>query len=227
MEQEKQLRPPYATSGVADKVLDLFVRMSPKKIDIKFIVENNIATPSNAFRAIDLLRWLGIIDKTGNVKEDLAKKLRLVGDEKNQFLADLIKSSYRELIERVDLSKAKKDDVINFFVHNYNTGNSQAIYSAALFLHLCHKFKIPVSDDLKKKTHTSGVETKKRDKRISDKLRDKISKSEDKFENRSRGSNKYKVSISGENANYDFLINSLSDMEDMETIFAIIKKKLS
>lgn len=55
IKKEMKLKPPYATSGQAEGILNLFKRMIPKKIDSKFVSDSKIATPTNAFRTVDLL----------------------------------------------------------------------------------------------------------------------------------------------------------------------------
>ena len=87
---KKQLRPPYASSGQADAILDLFKRISPKKIDSKFVTENSIATSTNAFTVADTVKWLGITDEDGNVIENTASKIKLVGQERDKFINNLI-----------------------------------------------------------------------------------------------------------------------------------------
>ena len=160
MVEKKQLRPPYASSGIADAILDLFRRIVPRKIDNKFIVENDIATQNNAFTATDLVKWLGITDDDGNVNDEVMSKLKLVGDAREKFIKGLVESSYAELMKEVNLKEAKKEDVVNYFVRNYKFGQAQAKYAAALFLHLCFRYQISVSDELTKKTHTGAGKPK-------------------------------------------------------------------
>mgnify|MGYP001559938307 FL=1 len=205
----------------------MFRRIVPKKIDTKFIVENNIATQNNAFTATDLVKWLGITDNDGNVKEEVMSKLRLVGEEREKYIRGLVESSYKDLFSKVHVSEAKKDDVVNYFVHNHKFGTAQAKYAAALFLHLCHKYNIVVSEELKKKTHTGSSEIKNREKKNSLKKSKKEEGNQENNSNKDIGDNKYIVSIYGENTSFKFPINNVSDFEDMEAILKIIKKKLS
>src|SRR3989338_1598586 len=97
MEEKTKSKPPYPSTGQADEILDIFRRVSPKKID----AENN-------------------------VKEEIASKLRLVGDERDKFIAELIKSAYKEILDGVNLQQARREDLINFFIHNYNYGVAPA-----------------------------------------------------------------------------------------------------
>ena len=147
--EEISLRPPYASSGQADGAIDIFRRIAPKKIDKKFVVDNNLATTTNSFRIIDLYRWFGIIDNEGNIIPEVTNKLRLIGDEKSKFMVDSIKKAYRLLFDTISVENAKKEDVINFFVSNYNFSQLQAKFATTLFLYFCQKYNIPVSEELK------------------------------------------------------------------------------
>lgn len=153
---EKKLRPPYPSTGQADEILDIFRRVSPKVIDSKFVSENKIATAPNASSVVNLVRWLGITDEENKVLENVASKLRLMGDERTKFVADLIKKAYKDILDGVNLQQAKREDLVNFFIHNYNYGIAPAKGAAILLLHLCEKYGIPISEELKKKTHNSS-----------------------------------------------------------------------
>lgn len=161
MNENKVLRPPYASSGMADQLLDIFQRIAPKKIDVKYITQNHITTAPNASKAMDFVKWMRIIDVDGSVKEEVSNKLRLVGEEREKYIKELIVKSYKALFDSLNLEQAKKDDIINYFVNTHSFGRAQAQAAAALFLHLCHRAKIPVSDELKKKTHTGSTISKK------------------------------------------------------------------
>jgi hypothetical protein len=228
MEIKSKLRPPYASSGIADATLDLFRRISPKKIDTKFIVENQITTQNNAFTATDLVKWLGITDEEGNVIEEVGNKLRLVGEERDKFIRSLIEKAYNDLFEHVNVAEAKRNDVVNYFIHYHNFGAAQARYAAALFAHLCYRYGIPVSEDLRKKSYSQSGEggTKKKKQEPLKRQRKKETKTEHS-ETEDLGTNKYIVLIKGENTNFKLPINNLQDYTDLESVLNIIKKKLS
>ena len=62
--------PPYPSTGQAEEVLNLFRRINPKKIDSKFIVENNITTAPNASTVVNFAKWMKIIGEDGSVNLD-------------------------------------------------------------------------------------------------------------------------------------------------------------
>ncbi len=173
MEQQK-LKPPYATSGVADELLRLFQRINPSKIDTKFIVENDISTSNNAFAGVDFLKWLKIIDKEGHVDKEMANKLRLIGEDKENFVRNLITEAYANLFENINVEQAKREDIINYFVREHGLGTGAAKVATALFLHLCQKYTIPIEEKLKKKTHTGTKKHLKKDKKEIDSSKKKL-----------------------------------------------------
>ncbi|MFH1325711.1 MAG: hypothetical protein ABIH49_03015 [archaeon] len=172
----RELRPPYAGSGQADAALELFKRQVPKKIDKKFVIANNLATPTNAFRIIDFYKWLGITDADDNVREDVAKKLRLTGDEREKYIRELVEEAYQILIESVSLENARKEDIVNAFITNYDFTHIQAKFAAALFIHLCQKYSIQISDELKKKNYVPSDKEKRRKIIPRKKIKDTSSK---------------------------------------------------
>jgi len=159
------LKPPYPSTGQADAILDILRRTSPKKVDSKFIAENKIATAANAASVVNFVKFLGIADSDSVVKEEIANKLRLVGDERERFIGGLIKDSYKEILEGVNLQLATRDDLTNFFIHNYRYGPSPAKRASILLLHLCEKYGIPVSEDLKKKNYVINPLIKKTERK--------------------------------------------------------------
>lgn len=161
MENKEITRPPYPSTGQADAILDIFRRISPKKIDSKFVVENGITTAPNASSVVNFLKYLGIIDFENNVIDEVANKLRLIGEERNKYVAELIKKAYKDIFEGVNLQQARREDLVNFFINTYNYGTAPAKTASLLFLHLCEEFNIAISDELKKKTHMSGSGTNK------------------------------------------------------------------
>jgi len=171
MKQEKKLRPPYASPGQVRMLLDLLGRTSPKKINSGFVVDSKITTAPNAFKVIDMAKWLEIIDKDNNINLDISNKLKLVGEEKRNFMNGLIQKSYNDLLEEVDMNVAKKEDIVNFFIRTYNFGGSQAKSASALFLSLSQEYGLTLSDELKKKNYmSSGKREVKRKKKTPSKI---------------------------------------------------------
>ena len=210
---EKNLKPPYASSGQIDQLIDLLRRMTPKKIDSKFIVNNNIATATNAFRIGDFVRWVGISNQNGTINDEVMGKLKLVGEERDKYLVELIKKAYKDLFEDINLEIAKKEDIVNFFLTNYRLGSAPAKAAANLFLHLCEKYGIPLSEDLKKKTHLSTLKhgEPKRKKIQSSKLEKKqIPEPDSQRVKIPEGA--FKISITGNGLDKSLLANNQDEL---------------
>src|SRR3989344_3049771 len=205
-----KLRIPYASPGQADMALNMFSRINPKKISSKFIVDNNITTASNAFKIMDLLKWLGIIDGEGNVKEEIARKLKLVGNEGNKFITELIKTSYKDIFENANPTNATKDDITNYIIHNYNFGPAQARFATALFLRLCQKYNLPMSEELKKKVYKKRTEKKENIKKPEKIIKDSKIK-QDKTDYSGQGAI---ISIKGPGISFDLQVNNKEELEE-------------
>lgn len=223
IQEDKKLRIPYASPGAAGQVIDLFRRMTPQKITTKFIADNKIATLSNAFTLIDMLLWFGIIDRDGNVNNNIAQKLKLVGKDKEEFMKEVIKKSYAELFNAMDLKQVSRNDIQNFIVSHYGFGQAQAKYAAILFLNFCQTYGIEMSEELKKKQYKfserkKGARTEKKSKTM-----EQIDKQESKTNQESISNlngNKIAIIIKAPGVDYPFYANNSNEFED------IIKRKL-
>jgi len=143
--------PSYAGINPAKEALAIFQRINAKHIDRDFIVGNGLATAPNSHRIINLYKWLGIIDEEGNVPENISAKLRLLGEERDEFIKKLILESYGDLFQTINIERAKFQEVVNFFITKYNFSSSSAILATNLFSGLCEEYKIEISDELKGK----------------------------------------------------------------------------
>lgn len=183
MTEDAKLKPPYVSAGPTNKLLDLLRRQTPSKIDSKFVVDNNLTSMPNAWTIVRLAEWLGLINDAGETVPEKIKILKLSGSEKEKQMAGLIRESYKDLFDRIDIDKATKDDIFNYFVNTWNFGNRQAEIATSLFLHLCQSYNIPVSEELKKKIQTRGVKKKESSEKTSRKRREtSASKSVKKIE---------------------------------------------
>jgi hypothetical protein len=156
MTENSELKPPYVSPGPADKFFDLLRRITPIKIDSKFVSDNGITTPPNAATIVKLAQWFGIINAAGEVNSNKVRMFKLSGEERNKQIADTIREAYKDLFERVHLESATKNDVLNYFVNTHQYGYRQAEIAALLFLHLCQSYDIPMAEGLKRKVHVRG-----------------------------------------------------------------------
>lgn len=239
IKEEKKLRPSYASIGQAEEALNIFKRINPKKIDADFVVSNNLATRPNSPRILDFYRWLGVIDPTGNVRPEAITKLRMVGTEREDFVIRSIKIGYKDLFEEVNVEQATKDDIINFFIRNYSYTKLTATFAASLFISLCRKYNIQVSESLRTKSPSStdkGIAEHRMRNTLSKKINDPnkalITKDGPSSKTINEDSipedKRYIITIkSKDGKNYFFPIANLEDMEELDAILTIIRKKIS
>ena len=220
IQEDKKLRIPYASPGAARQVIDLFRRMTPKKITTKFIADNKIATLSNAFTLIDMLLWFGIIDRDGNVNNNVAQKLKLVGKDKEDFMKEIIKKSYAELFNAMDLKQVSRNDIQNFIVSHYGFGQAQAKYAAILFLNFCQTYGIEMSEELKKRQYKFSERKKEARTEKKPKTIGQIDKQENNDNSYPETNEQIAIIIKAPGINFPFYAKNKEEFED------IVKNKL-
>jgi hypothetical protein len=141
-------RPPY-TSG-AD-VEALFVRIRtlqpPKKVDTEWAATYNLA-PKQPEAIPTLLKWLGIVDRNGVANGAIWDQVRLP-QSRTEALAPLVRASYVDVFDRIDVEQATDDDLVGAFVNAYGMGDPRK--QVRCFLVLCKMASIPTGTDAKKK----------------------------------------------------------------------------
>lgn len=223
MDKQNEMMPPYNSTGQADMLLDLFGRVTPQRIDSKFIADNGIATMGNASKVVVFAKWLGLINEDGTVRGDKTTKLKLVGEERNKYIASLIKESYKHLFEHVNVETATRDDVTNYFVHTYNLGKSASQQSAMLFLHLCQTYGIPLAEGLRKKAYTPSDKPRvKQVTKISSPKGEIKANIRPEAQHISRGDSENEVFLMIAGKRHDFDITSPMD----KIVFEAISKEL-
>lgn len=160
MNENEKKKPPYVTIGPTNKFLDLLRRQTPSKVDSKYVVDNDITTPPNAWTIVRFAEWLGFITDTGEIVQEKVRVLKLSGPERDQQMAKIVEDAYKDLFDVIDVEKASKEDIANFFVNTYNFGHRQKEIATSLFLHLCQLYGIPMAENLKKRTRTKEVKKK-------------------------------------------------------------------
>jgi len=218
IQKEKKFRIPYASPGLAGQAIDIFRRMTPQKITSKFIVDNDLSTFPNAFKIMDLLMWFGIIDREGQVNNEIAQKLKLVGKDKEDFMKNLIIKSYAELFNSLDLKQVSRNDIQNFIINHYEFGQAQAKYATILFLNFCQIYGIEMADELKKKMYKFSE--RKRIKRPERKTSSNIQKDKKNVYEYNTQTDEIAIIIKGPNINYPFYAKNREDFEE------IVEKKL-
>ncbi len=146
-EIEKKRKPPYGAIKWYDDFFALVERVQIDKVDSKFLETNDIASGNNVYAVINGLRFLGLLDDKGNGTPKLAS-LKVMGDEYTSNLKKVVDEAYTDLKSRVNLEKAKPDDIANSFITRYDMPRSTALQAARVFVFLARKVGIPLSQEL-------------------------------------------------------------------------------
>jgi hypothetical protein len=117
-------KPPYTSADAVDQFFSRIANIGepkpPKAIDSQWVEDFGFDTAHPA--AIpSMLKWLGVIDEEG-VSTGVWNSLR-VESTREETLARLIRESYAELFERVDVEGASLSDVRGGFINAYSLGD--------------------------------------------------------------------------------------------------------
>ncbi len=115
------------------------------KVDGDFLRANKIA-PGNEYKVVGALRFLGVIDDDGRPTEK-SWALKTVGSTFTLALQDIIHSAYRSLFRYLDINKASKDDIYNYFITEARLGAEMAAKAARFFITLCRMAQIELNTE--------------------------------------------------------------------------------
>jgi hypothetical protein len=118
-ESEAKKRPPYASAGDIDALFDRIKTMqAPRKIDAEWAATYNLA-PNQPVAIPNLLKWLGVIDQDGAATPDTWDPIRLPGS-RAEALAPLVRESYSDVFDRIDVEHATQEDLAGTFIVAYS-----------------------------------------------------------------------------------------------------------
>ncbi len=137
--------PPYGPTAGTIQALQLMRKATPAKVDGDFLRASKIA-PGNEYKVIGALRFLGLIDDDGRPTEK-SRVLKTVGSTFTLALQDIIRSAYRDLFRHLDIKKASKDDIYNYFITEAKLGAEMAAKAARFFITLCRTAEIDLNTE--------------------------------------------------------------------------------
>jgi hypothetical protein len=148
-EQEKRLRPPYASAGDLQAFFDRMGNMQePKQVDNDWVESFGLAATQPS-AIVSVLKWLGIVDQKGaslGVWDDVR-----IPSSRQAKLAELVKESYSEVFDQFDnVSNASMDDLRGAFIRAYKSGDPGR--PVTCFIELCNQAGIPISAQPKTRT---------------------------------------------------------------------------
>jgi hypothetical protein len=139
---------PYVPAKALDAFFERIRYVStPEKVDAGLLLDYGISK-GNVFALISALKFLGLIDED-NMPTEVFKALQMTGGEFTKNLQGVVENSYADLFSKLDITRDSREHVRNYFARNFST--AKASDAATLFLTLCRKADIPLSEDLQSK----------------------------------------------------------------------------
>ena len=150
----KEFNAPYFPIIWLDEFLKLIKRVRIDRVDRKWIASNNICGEANASKVVTGLKFLKLIDTEGKVIDANLNLLKLEGEPYKAAFQKIIKEAYKDLLNKVDISKAYPVDLLNYFISTFHYSKPSAKAALALFLHLASLAGLPLSNELSKRKTT-------------------------------------------------------------------------
>lgn len=153
---EKPIPPPYGPTEGMLQGLALMQRLSPTKVDAKFLKANKVA-PGNEYKVIGALRFLGIVDDAGK-PTDKSRMLKTRGPSYQLAIQEILRTAYSDLFDHINLKSATRDQIHNYFITKLGLGVEMSAKATRFFLGLCLLSEMPLSPELAtdKDTHSSS-----------------------------------------------------------------------
>lgn len=150
--------PPQGSAVWYDSLLKILETRTITKVDKSFLQDQKMAS-GNEYKMMAGLKFLGLIDEEGNATETM-DSLNVVGDRRRENIEEVVRNAYSLLFDEVkmDLERAKPNDLINCFKTDYGMGSvTTAKQAAKIFTFLAQQAEIPLSKPI-----TDGLATKER-----------------------------------------------------------------
>jgi hypothetical protein len=121
-EQGKQKRPPYASAADLHVLFNRIEKMrAPLVIDQKWVRDYKLAAAQPA-AIVSVLKWLRVIDEKGNPASADWDEVRVPATRQKK-LEELVRGSYSEVFDRIDVAEASRDELHGTFVQAYGSGD--------------------------------------------------------------------------------------------------------
>jgi len=229
------------------EILKIISRTGKIFTDKDVVKNGSPINENNLFRVLSYLKYLGLLiekreKEIVNGKEESVQKWI---QEDNKDVTELFfllrdnreeeaKNLFTELIKKNDLFLSIKEELISGhpsitlidlkdFFRRKNSGKSPSYYDNGvkftIDLLLFCKLILIEGNIIKLRGQENIVSESKNERELK---KDSTEKTKVIL-----GENKYMISVVGKDTNFEFPINQISDIEDVEAILTIIKKKLN
>jgi len=142
--------PPYGSTVWYEKFLEITQTHLLDIVNPEF-VRINIIGFRHEYTVIRGLRFLGLVDDRFKATEKL-DSLRVIGGVYRERLDLIVRSAYKELFSKIVIQRAKIETLVNFFMQRYDYGERTAREATAVFIMLCKKAGIQLTQELEAKS---------------------------------------------------------------------------
>ena len=229
------MKPPYIAIGWIESFFNLVKRVKLDVVDRHIIAQYNVAPLGNASKVVSALKFLNVIDSKGKVIEDNLISLKLEGEQKKEGFKNIIVKAYENLINKIDLSQAKLEDLANYFISSYGYSSLQANGSTRLFLHLARKAGLNLSEELVNSSQPSKKGRPIGSKNETENKKNKQSEKHGVYEPHKKNfettlhhdGNSISILVRGKELSLDLTLNTPKDIEpNLNIISQILKLNL-
>ena len=173
--EDDSIKPPYGSVSAFKNFLDLLDQVTVEKVTTEFVRKYNLSSEKNEYKIINGLRFLGLINENGEATEKL-RALQLEGKLKEN-LNKILREAYAEIFDKVNLEKASKETLVNSFMTYYKMGKGTAREGARIFVYLCQRAGIFLSEELQTELKLrERVIRRRKEKRTEESKEEKLSK---------------------------------------------------
>ncbi|QQS23326.1 DUF5343 domain-containing protein [bacterium] len=137
-ENKQKTSPPYLSVGKLAQLFGLISTRNFQEIQPGELTHYGYGE-SDGYVAVTSLRFLGLLNSKNQVQE-VAKKLHLKGDARTEAIAELVKSAYAKLLERMPTAYSlPADELHNEFIVTYGITPRLARTAVPAFLWLAEE----------------------------------------------------------------------------------------
>lgn len=156
--ENQTLTPPYISISKMQKVFDLLSNRSFSTLSTEDFINRGLSK-AEAFQALQALRFFGLMDSEGRLKD--LKFLALRGEARTQGLKDTITNAYSKLFGRTENPAAlSRDELYNEFIAEYGLSPRLTQGALPLFLWLSKEAGFVVSQQVEPRQRASSSKAK-------------------------------------------------------------------
>jgi hypothetical protein len=144
----QQPNAPYIPKGWMQNFFQLIKRVRLQNMNRTIAKQYALTAPGNESKLVASLRFLKIIDNDGLIDDNKINSLKMEGQQFKSALDKIIRDAYAEVFQTLDVERATRSDLKNFFTGKYNFSQIQSNGAIVLFAFLCELADIKISPEI-------------------------------------------------------------------------------